>query len=228
MWFDVRYAARIARDEGVQIVVHGVAVSASIQIEPQEQPRQQPRDWSSLRQPMEPVAPVQPRSDIAPNTPQTMRKREQRSQDRLSAFNSKRRRQLIASSPRIQTFLKQFRWNRMQQVWIPWKQQQQQQKQQQQQQQEAAARRLQAFAHVKAARLKAAQLRAARLYCETAVRLLAPFYQSCHSTDFYSTLQAIPSAAVDMLTRMRTRRRRERAGARQMGGSRTYDPVPRL
>jgi len=123
-WLDIRRAARIAREEGVRLVVHGIVVDAE---EPREQPRLQPRDWSLLRRSTETVASVQQRSDSAPNPPQTVRKREERSRDRLVAFNSKRRRQLIASSPRIQTLLRQFRWNRMQSVWIQWKQQQQQQ-----------------------------------------------------------------------------------------------------
>ena len=123
-WLDIRRAARIAREEGVRLVVHGIVVDAE---EPREQPRLQPRDWSLLRRSTEPVASVQQRSYSAPNTPQTVRKREQRSRDRLADFNSKRRRQLIASSSRISTFLSQFRLNRKWQVFIGWRQQQQQQ-----------------------------------------------------------------------------------------------------
>ena len=135
-----------------------------------------------------------------------MRKREQRSRDRLSVFNSKRRRQLIASSPRIQTFLRQYRWTRMQQVWTEWQQLQLEQKQQQQKQAayEATVRRLQAAARKKAACEKAAREKAA---CEKAARekaaaRLVVLDRARHAERFVHVLFHLQLAATNMDVRV--------------------------
>lgn len=130
-WADVRAAARTARDYGVQLTVHGVTVTAATTFGQQCPPDD--ATTSVLRRQAETAA-RRPtiRADDLPSRPS---KRQRRSSQRLIEFQAKKRASLLAASSRVRTFCRQFRWNRMQQVWIGWKLQQQPQQSQKQQQQ---------------------------------------------------------------------------------------------
>jgi len=142
-WRDLDRAAQIAGARNVRLIVHGFIVEAQVKQQQQQQQQQQ----QSPHQPAQPTQPAQPAQSAQTVTMtgeppvQPLSRRQQlsqkRSQSRLQLYNSKKRRQLISASPRVQIFLKQFRWNRMQKVWTAWMaaQQQEEQKQQQQQQQ---------------------------------------------------------------------------------------------
>ena len=122
--------------------MHGIIVEAQVKQQQQQQQQQQ-----SPHQPAQPTQPTQPAQSAQTVTMtgeppvQPLSRRQQlsqkRSQSLLQLYNNKKRRQLISASPRVQIFLKQFRWHRMQKVWTACMaaQQQEEQKQQQQQQQ---------------------------------------------------------------------------------------------
>ena len=144
-WADVRRTARIARETGMQLAVQtdGTFVFAAVAVQ-RDQPAasahsgmvKQPPPEADTAQPARPAVargtsaspPCEPRS------PGARTKRQLRSQQRLLDFQSKKRKLLISQSHRVRTFLKEFRWNRMQQVWTAWMRQQMQQKVQQLQQ----------------------------------------------------------------------------------------------
>ena len=121
-WADIGKAARIARAHGVQLTVHGITITAACS---KEQPRfAADAAWPLQQQPAEPAAPQpEPQKDEG-NPPPPPSKKQRRSQQRLAEFQAKKRATLIASSPRVRCFLRQFRWQRMQRVWTEWSAQQ--------------------------------------------------------------------------------------------------------
>ena len=142
-WRDLDRAAQIAGARNVRLIVHGIIVEAQVkQQQPQQQQQQSPHQPAQPTQPAQPAQSAQSLTMTGEPPAQPLSRRQQlskkRSQSRLQLYNSKKRRQLISASPRVQIFLKQFRWNRMQKVWTAWMaaQQQEEQKQQQQQQKE--------------------------------------------------------------------------------------------
>ena len=171
-WADVRAAARTARDYGVQLIVHGITVTAASNFSQ----RCPPVDAiaSVQRQPAEPAA-RRPTNEPT-DQPSRPSKRQRRSSQRLAEFQAKKRASLLSASSRVRTFCRQFRWNRMQQVWIGWKQQQwaqerEQRRAQQQQQQQ--------HAHIADA-LRAIPMAAAKM---------------CHRTRFRASLRTVPFVA---------------------------------
>lgn len=130
-WADIGKAARIARAHGVQLTVHGITITAACS---KEQPRfAADAAWPLQQQPAEPAVPQpEPQKDEG-NPPPPPSKKQRRSQQRLAEFQAKKRATLIASSPRVRCFLRQFRWQRMQRVWTEWSAQQMQEQQMQEQ-----------------------------------------------------------------------------------------------
>jgi hypothetical protein len=116
-WHDVRRAARLAREEGVTLSVHGVQISA-----PKVQKKLTP---CSLGQKQQAGCKQRAAASAATSEPAAQpqpSRRQQRSAQRLLEFQVHKRKLLLASSGRVQTFLRQFRWQRMQLVWSSWMQ----------------------------------------------------------------------------------------------------------
>ena len=131
-WADVDRAARIARSRGVRLTVHGVTVEPTgAGALPQEQPRQDARTWNGLQTTAATASPQQPPPAAARPQPTLsppgiwQQKRRQRSEKRRLEHQQKQRRVLLSSSQRVQRFLRQFRWQKMQSVWTDWMAQQQ-------------------------------------------------------------------------------------------------------
>jgi len=110
-WADVRRAARLARKEGIGLKVHGVEIFCNAQKNKTrpcvgKQQKQQQQQKEKVGQQQQP-------------TPQSTRdaRRDERSAQRLLVFQKKKRKELLSQSSRVQTFLRQYRWNRMQLVW---------------------------------------------------------------------------------------------------------------
>ena len=108
-WQDVRTAARIAREEGVSLKVHGVDVGA---------PLRQCCKVGGMQEQQHQMLPS------GGEVPQPLSKRQQRSQARLLEFQGRKRKQLLGASTRVQRFLKDFRWKRLMDVWTAWKRKQ--------------------------------------------------------------------------------------------------------
>ena len=111
-WEDVREGARIVKQSGVSLKVHGVEIcfdpkktftSFSSELGQQQQPRR--RLSQSSPQSSQPAQPTQ---------------RKQRSAQRLQDFQKKKRNTLLASSWRVPRFLRLARWTRVQHVWTAW------------------------------------------------------------------------------------------------------------
>ena len=108
---DVRDGARIVKQSGVSLKVHGVEIffdtkkispSTPSQLHERQQQRQQLRPQSQQSSPAQPT------------------QRKQRSAQRLQDFQKKKRNTLIARSWRVPRFLRLARWTRMQIVWTEW------------------------------------------------------------------------------------------------------------
>ena len=113
-WADIRAAARTARDYGVQLVVHGVTVTAATNFG-----QRCPPDDAIASAPRRSAEPAAQRLTSAPvNDLSRTSKRQRRSSQRLAEFQAKKRASLLSASSRVRTFCRQFRWNRMQQVWM--------------------------------------------------------------------------------------------------------------
>jgi hypothetical protein len=112
-WQDVSRAARIARIEGVTLKVHGIDVVGRPWL-----PGGIPVNQGQQEQ-VEAATPMQ-LSDGEEPVPVPFSKRQQRSQARLLDFQKRKRKQLLGASSRVQCFLRQFRWKRMQDVWTAW------------------------------------------------------------------------------------------------------------
>lgn len=142
-WADIRRAAEIARDTGVQLVVHGVTITAAAVRQPQPAAAASGGQQRTLAA----VEATQPARQAAtdgmesppPGAPQPLSRRQlrskQRSQQRLAEFQSQKRKLLISQSQRISQFLRQFRRNRMHLVYTVWQLQQKQDPEQRAQQQ---------------------------------------------------------------------------------------------
>ena len=55
------------------------------------------------------------------SSPPPLSKRKQRSTNRLKDFQRRKRNELLAQFPRVQALLRQYRWQRVQNVWTEWK-----------------------------------------------------------------------------------------------------------
>ena len=118
-WLDVRKAARIARAERVVLKVHGVAVG-SLRKRRTVCNQKGGVDKEQQQKSAESAVPMQ-LADSDASSPPPLSKRRQRSRDRLLEFQRQKRTKLLAASTRVQLFLRQFRWQRMQNVWTAWK-----------------------------------------------------------------------------------------------------------
>jgi hypothetical protein len=117
-WEDVERAARIARANGVKLTVHGIVIAA---VSPRQYRQPQPVDAADNRRgrrvQAETAKATRPAASVG--TKRSL-KRKQRSMERLVEFQARKRKALIASSTRIQYFVKTFRWVRMQNAWTEW------------------------------------------------------------------------------------------------------------
>lgn len=112
-WQDVRKACRTTRREGISLIVHGVKTVA-----PLRQCRRKGAKQEQHGQALEFARPMQ-LSD-GDSSPPPLSKRQQRSHDRLLDYQMRKRKQLLGASTRVQRFLQQYRWQRMQDVWTMW------------------------------------------------------------------------------------------------------------
>ena len=108
-WHDVRVAARIVRDDGVSLKVHGVDI-----LVPLRQCKGAGVLQDQQRQMLEPGG----------ESPPPFSKRQQRSQARLMEFQRRKRKELLGASTRLLRFCKAFRWQRMMDVWTAWQRKQ--------------------------------------------------------------------------------------------------------
>ena len=116
MWDDVRQGARIARAQRVTLTVHGIEIVGSLRRSPR-------RSGMCNKQPacMEPDMPKLLSAAGDDSSPPPLSKRKQRSTNRLKDFQRRKRNELLAQFPRVQALLRQYRWQRVQNVWTEWK-----------------------------------------------------------------------------------------------------------
>lgn len=116
VWADVVRAARLAREDGVTLTVHGVKVDGK------RKPLRESKTHMHKGKKKLADAAMQtlPSEAGGEAPPPPLSKKQQRSAQRLREFQEKKRKELLQASPRVQAFLRQFRWGRMQEVWTRW------------------------------------------------------------------------------------------------------------
>ena len=86
-WVDVRHAARLAREEGVKLRVHGIAVTGLLK----QQCKVQHKACKVVQKPAETAAPKPPPVAVDETSPPPLSNRKQRSAQRLLEYQQKKR-----------------------------------------------------------------------------------------------------------------------------------------
>ena len=91
-WTDILRGARLARAEGVELLMHGVKITGTRKPSPVKM-----ASCKGLQQPVEPAVPKPPLAKADDASPPPLSKREERSARRLQVFQQKKRAEIFAA-----------------------------------------------------------------------------------------------------------------------------------